>query len=103
MTSLRLRFSLAGAAYPVARSVVGRGGIYQLILWLRRWDMGEPSFARLLAAPRAARPSPPDRVLNAAGNSAIGLNADRAEFQNASHCGGLATRVANEFGVTLGG
>lgn len=43
--------------------------------------MGEPSVARLLATSRVVRPYPPDRVLNAAGNSAIGLNAGRAEFQ----------------------
>ena len=81
MKSLRRRLSLAGAAYPLALALIDRGGIHQLILWLRRWDMGKPSVARLLAAPRIARPYPPDHVLNPAGNSAIGLNAGRAEFQ----------------------
>jgi hypothetical protein len=38
--------------------------------------VGETSLARLLAAPRATRPYAPDRVLTAAGNRVIGLNAD---------------------------
>jgi hypothetical protein len=58
-----------------------RDAIYQLIPWVRRWDMGEPSLTRSLAAPRAAHPYPPDRVLNAAGNRVLGLNAGRANFQ----------------------
>src|SRR5258705_6384150 len=66
----------AGAACLLARGLARRGGIYQLILWLRRGDVGETSLARLLAASRVARPYPPDRVLNPAGNSAIGPNAD---------------------------
>jgi len=43
--------------------------------------MGEASLTRSLAAPRAAHPYPPDRVLNTAGNRVIGLNAGRAKFQ----------------------
>jgi hypothetical protein len=61
--------------------LAGRDAIYQLIPWVRRWDMGEPSLTRSFAAPRAAHPYPPDRVLNAAGNRVIGLNASRAKFQ----------------------
>jgi hypothetical protein len=61
--------------------LAGRDAIYQLIPWVRRWDMGEPSLTRSFAAPRAAHPYPPDHVLNAAGNRVIGLNASRAKFQ----------------------
>jgi hypothetical protein len=71
----------AGAACLLVRGLAGRDAIYQLIPWVRRWDVGEPSLTRSLAAPRAAHPYPPDRVLNAAGNRGIGLNAGRANFQ----------------------
>ena len=87
---------LEGAACLLVRGFAGRDAIYQLIPWVRRWDMGEASLTRSLTAPRAAHPYPPDRVLNAAGNRVIGLNAGRAKFQMRNRCGGLATRAGSD-------
>jgi len=47
---------LVGAACLLVRGFAGRDAIYQLIPWVRRWDMGEASLTRSLAAPRAAHP-----------------------------------------------
>jgi len=72
---------LAGGACLLARGLAGRDRIYQLILWVSRWDTREPSLARSLAATRAAHRYPPDGVFNTAGNRVISLNAGRAKFQ----------------------
>jgi hypothetical protein len=81
VTRLRDPLLVACVPYSLADCVASRGGIYQLILWLRRRDRGETSFARLLAAPRTALPYPPASALNAAANGLIGLSAGRARFQ----------------------
>ena len=94
---------LAGAACLLVRAFAGRDAIYQLIPWVRLWDMGEPSLTRSLAAPRAAHPYPPDRLLNAAGNRVIGLSAGWGRLSNENRCGGLATRAAIGFGAGSSG
>jgi len=91
VTSLRDPLLLACGPYSPAQCVISRGGIYQLILSLRRGERGEPSFARLRALPSYIRRDP---ALNAAANRIIGPSAAMSKLPNASHCGGLATREA---------